>query len=265
MRVESTCYFPLPSGERLEAIGRQAADMCTYTTFTLCDLLSVPPAPPHTWLRLRIDVPCLVPSCLVASPCPMCRCLCSHQRGKPPGSPPPCSPLRPSPARSQALWDAVAPEVLALYQRLSDACVPGPHLDQLHQRALKHLLLAIIVAGAGTPSVFASRVPHPASAGGAQAPLSPHPPTPCPRRLLPPPHTYGCRPGFAPRRNSCAGGPLACSWRFGALHDTTCPSPAQLVANARGPIRLLLCVYVSCVCVFACARLCVVRCATGGG
>ncbi len=75
-------------------------------------------------------------------------------------------PYLPSPVSpiSQAVWDAVAGDVVALYQRLSDACVPGPHLDQLHDRALKHLLLSIIVAGAATPSVFASRAPSPVTA-----------------------------------------------------------------------------------------------------
>jgi hypothetical protein len=75
-------------------------------------------------------------------------------------------PYLPSPVSpiSQAVWDAVAEDVVALYQRLSDACVPGPHLDQLHDRALKHLLLSIIVAGAATPSVFASRAPSPVTA-----------------------------------------------------------------------------------------------------
>ncbi len=64
----------------------------------------------------------------------------------------------------QAVWDAVAVDVVSLYERLSAACVPGPHLDQLHDRALKHLLLSIIVAGAATPSVFTSRVPSPVTA-----------------------------------------------------------------------------------------------------
>ena len=75
----------------------------------------------------------------------------------------PCTLAVPSPLL-QAVWDAVAADVVSLYERLSAACVPGPHLDQLHDRALKHLLLSIIVAGAATPSVFTSRVPSPVTA-----------------------------------------------------------------------------------------------------
>ena len=75
----------------------------------------------------------------------------------------PCTLAVPSPLL-QAVWDAVAADVVYLYERLSAACVPGPHLDQLHDRALKHLLLSIIVAGAATPSVFTSRVPSPVTA-----------------------------------------------------------------------------------------------------
>lgn len=47
----------------------------------------------------------------------------------------------------QAVWDAHAPRILALYNELQAKNVAGPHIHQLHERALKHHLFTLIAAG----------------------------------------------------------------------------------------------------------------------
>jgi hypothetical protein len=57
----------------------------------------------------------------------------------------------------QAVFDAHGAEVLALYQKLQSENRPGPHIDQLHQRALKHHLFTILAAGVNKKSILSTR------------------------------------------------------------------------------------------------------------
>ena len=58
----------------------------------------------------------------------------------------------------QAVWDAHAPRILALYNELQSKNVAGPHIHQLHDRALKHHLFTLIAAGKKR-AILASRKP----------------------------------------------------------------------------------------------------------
>jgi aminopeptidase N len=58
----------------------------------------------------------------------------------------------------QAVYDAHAPRILALYQELQNRNVPGPHLPQLAERSLKHHLFLLLAAGQ-KGSILASRKP----------------------------------------------------------------------------------------------------------
>lgn len=70
--------------------------------------------------------------------------------------------------RLQAAWDAHGAEILRRYTAIAAASRPGSHLDQLHDRALKHMLLSVMIAGVSTPSVFASRVASTVSVNPAE-------------------------------------------------------------------------------------------------
>ena len=57
----------------------------------------------------------------------------------------------------QAVYDAHAERLIAMYEELEQRNRPGPHLEGLHDRALKAQLLRVISAGAATPSALPSR------------------------------------------------------------------------------------------------------------
>lgn len=59
----------------------------------------------------------------------------------------------------QAVFDAHGDAIVALFRKMCAACKPGPHLEQLHDRALKHCLAGVLVAGLFKPSVAAGRAP----------------------------------------------------------------------------------------------------------
>lgn len=59
----------------------------------------------------------------------------------------------------QAVYDAYAPAILALYNELVARSAPGPHIQQLHDRALKHHLFTLIAAGNNPKEVLATRKP----------------------------------------------------------------------------------------------------------
>ena len=62
----------------------------------------------------------------------------------------------PSRALLQAVYDAEAERILALYEQLEKSNAPGPHLPGIHDRALKAHLFRLIAAG-NAPSVLPSR------------------------------------------------------------------------------------------------------------
>lgn len=59
----------------------------------------------------------------------------------------------------QAVYDTHAARIVELYQKLQSVNRPGPHKDQLHERALKHHLFAIIAAGNVKKTVLSTRTP----------------------------------------------------------------------------------------------------------
>lgn len=59
----------------------------------------------------------------------------------------------------QAVYDAHAQQVLDLYQKLESENRAGPHIAQLHDRALKAHLFTILAAGNLPRSILASRAP----------------------------------------------------------------------------------------------------------
>lgn len=56
----------------------------------------------------------------------------------------------------QAVYDAHAERIISMYTSLEAHNTPGPHLPQLHERALKHHLFLLIAAG-NKPDVLTSR------------------------------------------------------------------------------------------------------------
>ncbi|OQR98439.1 metalloprotease family M01 [Achlya hypogyna] len=61
----------------------------------------------------------------------------------------------------QSVWSSYAEQIVAALQSLNDASVPGPHKDQLLQRALKRHLLSLVVAGSKRvvlPTIVGSEV-----------------------------------------------------------------------------------------------------------
>ena len=57
----------------------------------------------------------------------------------------------------QSVYDAHAERILQLYTALQSRNAAGPHLAQLHERALKHHLFTLLAAGNAHRSVLASR------------------------------------------------------------------------------------------------------------
>ena len=55
------------------------------------------------------------------------------------------------------MYDAHAERILQLYTALQSRNTAGPHLAQLHERALKHHLFTLLAAGNADRSVLASR------------------------------------------------------------------------------------------------------------
>ena len=64
----------------------------------------------------------------------------------------------------QAVYDAYAERLIAMFEELEARNRPGPHLDGLHDRALKAQLLRVLTAGTATPSALPSRKPSPVKA-----------------------------------------------------------------------------------------------------
>lgn len=60
----------------------------------------------------------------------------------------------------QAVYDELGPQILAHFEELESKNKPGSHKDGLHDRAMKHVLLAILVAGQ-RPAVLSTRKPNP--------------------------------------------------------------------------------------------------------
>lgn len=81
---------------------------------------------------------------------------------------------RPPPPRSltwpwrwvfpQAAWDAHSETIVAMYNEFARNNRPGPHIEQLHDRALKHVLLSVMAAGTSR-SVLTTRSAVPVPAG----------------------------------------------------------------------------------------------------
>lgn len=57
----------------------------------------------------------------------------------------------------QAVYDSAAPAVLELYKGLEARNKPGPHLEGLHDRALKHHCFNVLSSGATAPTVLSTR------------------------------------------------------------------------------------------------------------
>jgi len=57
----------------------------------------------------------------------------------------------------QAVYDTHGPAILKMYNEIEGRNQPGPHINQLHDRALKHHLFTLIAAGNGHKTVLSTR------------------------------------------------------------------------------------------------------------
>lgn len=55
---------------------------------------------------------------------------------------------------SQAAFHAHSAQIISMFVRLNDTNVPGPHLNQLHDRSLKGLLATLIASAVFRPTVL---------------------------------------------------------------------------------------------------------------
>lgn len=56
----------------------------------------------------------------------------------------------------QSVWHDQSQKILELYSQLQSACAPGPHKEQLHERALKHHLMNLIALGNSPKQILQS-------------------------------------------------------------------------------------------------------------
>lgn len=64
----------------------------------------------------------------------------------------------------QAIYDAHAEQVLALYRTIEGRNRAGPHIEQIHDRSLKQHLFLILAAGNSSRSILSTRVASPIKA-----------------------------------------------------------------------------------------------------